>query len=207
MKAFFNIRQLAAKKRLDATFVTSGAYASCFVDHPGWPPGRTDSFIETHGLAQAAGLAMKEKLVALGIAQNGVGAPRGNNNAGAENRKAAQATKGAEVKKARCVSDPTSLAGALLQNLAQAQRANQAATLTFIGATNEKLLKQAKKPTSREVVIAGKTITMLPERDESQYSTVVVKKRSHHKKVVLHPPMALSAPLVPAKRSHHKKKA
>lgn len=78
MSTFLAVRQFASKRGFASTFPRSGKFASCFIDVP---LADTSTLLETHGPAEEAGKAMKARLMEMGLAQKGPGAPKGNHNA------------------------------------------------------------------------------------------------------------------------------
>ncbi len=94
--AFLNIRKHASRRKWDHVFVTSGRFVYLAVASPeslvsGWRVVGSDVEVHTglliaSGPAEEAAKRMKAALIAVGMLQGRVGAPKGNRNAGAENR-------------------------------------------------------------------------------------------------------------------------
>lgn len=85
-QAFANIRSTASRKKWDHTFVTSRSakgerFLSLFIETP------AGEFIEAHGKIEDASEEMRREAIRVGLMQSRPGAPSGNANARAENRK------------------------------------------------------------------------------------------------------------------------
>lgn len=116
MKAstFLNIRKHASRRKWDHVFVTSGRFVYLAVETAlgsarcRWVACEKISGVEVHagmmiasGPAEEAAKRMKAALIAVGMLQGRVGAPKGNRNAGAENREKTKAEISAAQKAAK----------------------------------------------------------------------------------------------------------
>lgn len=80
---FANLRSTAARKKWDHTFVRTrgGDFAALYVEAP------NGEWLEEAGAIATASKAMRARVIASGLMQSRPGAPAGNSNACAENRK------------------------------------------------------------------------------------------------------------------------
>jgi hypothetical protein len=216
MSAFQSMRTRCLSKSWPSFFVRSGKFASAFVEIDRMELAPSKGVLERHGSAEQVGMQLRNAFLKLGMMQDGPGAPKGNNNARAENR----------------TKSPISAAKSKLQQLAHQELKARAALPKFEPVPPPKVVtlqsttklidgklttsvKRAASAENHKHIEILRAATYEPKSDTKAYLDHSKPKRSHHKKIVGATNDAAMLPatkkathhaIIPAKRSHHKKK-